>query len=119
MKTAQRFGSPVLLRAQPASGSLHHGNALCGHVGIDHISQGGVTCCRPFPSVLRQRVLVEEFVDMAQHVVGDDRMAFGPGVEGATVERRIDRLQVSNGEMPSRWVLAARKVSFGLRASRQ
>jgi hypothetical protein len=49
--------------------------------------------------ILRQRALVEELVDVAHHVVGDDRVAFGGGVEGAAVESGIGRLQVVEREL--------------------
>jgi hypothetical protein len=44
--------------------------------------------------ILRQRPLVQEFVDVVQHVVGDDGVAFGGGVERAAGEGGIGRLQV-------------------------
>src|SRR6266851_5535395 len=48
-------------------------------------------------SILCQRPLLQELVDVAQDVIGHNDVAFGGRVEGAAVERRIGGLQVIEG----------------------
>jgi hypothetical protein len=89
-RSALRVGPP----AMPADGTatvlrLHQSPGR-----VEGSSSAAPPATRSRALILRQRALVEEFVDVAQHVVGDDGMAFGGGVERAAVEGGVGRLQV-------------------------
>src|SRR5262245_60987566 len=92
----RRTGSALRVQppAMPADGSAPASRLYQSPNRVEGANARSTARHEIVPLILRQRALVEEFVDVAQHVVGDDGVAFGGGVKRTAVEGGIGRLQI-------------------------